>query len=219
MHPASAETGIAVLARAPVAGAAKTRLAPLLGPERAAQLQGLLTRHLLRTALAADLGPVTLWCAPDAGHPFFAACARDFGVTLAPQPEGDLGARMLAPFALARGPLLLTGTDCPAITPAHLRTCAQALAQVDAVFLPAEDGGYGLVGLSAPQPGLFADMVWSTDRVMEETRARCRVLGLTWREPATIWDVDRPEDVARLATSGLVPEAAGLLDPAARDGS
>ena len=80
-----------------------------------------------------------------------------------------------------------------------MREAAQALiAGVDAVFHPAEDGGYALVGLRSPQPTLFADMPWSTSRVMSETRARAHAEGLRVREFETLWDVDLPSQLDRL---------------------
>lgn len=197
------KTEIAILARAPVAGAAKTRLIPRLGAEGAARLHEALALRALNEARASGM-KVTLWCAPDCDHPFFVHAAREYGVALKIQPDAGLGARMARPFVETRTPLLLMGTDCPPIDAALLRGCARALARVDAVFLPAEDGGYGLVGLNAPQPALFAPMEWGGARVMEETRARARARGLRVAEPATVWDVDRPEDVDRLERSGLL---------------
>lgn len=204
--PRVSDCAIAVFARAPVPGSAKTRLIPDLGPQGAAALHARLVRHTLETAIAARVGDVALWCAPDNEHEFFRACEKKFSIALVDQPAGDLGLRMHAVFAAHAGqPALLIGTDCPSITFAHLRECAAALREgADAVFLPAEDGGYGLVGLARPTPQIFSDMVWSTHNVMEETRIRLRRLGLVWREPAVIWDVDRPEDVARLMASGLL---------------
>ena len=193
---------VAILAKAPVAGLAKTRLAPALGARGAARLQRRLTRIALATALDAGVGPVTLWCAPDAGHRYFRALRRACGVRCLPQPEGDLGARMHAAFArhCAHGPALLVGTDCPALTPAHLRRAADALrAGAEAVFHPAEDGGYVLVGLARPRPALFEGVAWSTERVMAQTRERARGLGLVPRELETLWDVDLPGDLPRLA--------------------
>jgi len=79
-----------------------------------------------------------------------------------------------------------------------------------AVLLPAEDGGYGLVGLAAPLRQIFSDMEWGTDRVMAETRRRLRALGIVAAEPAIVWDIDRPEDIDRLAATGfpiLQPQA------------
>jgi rSAM/selenodomain-associated transferase 1 len=190
---------IAILAKAPVAGFAKTRLIPALGPAGAARLQRALTARTLRTALAAGLGPVTLWCAPDARHRFFRAVRHTTGVALEDQPAGDLGDRMHAAFVHAgTAPLLLVGTDCPALTPQHLVGAAQRLlAGDDAVFHPAEDGGYVLVGLRRPQAPLFAHMAWSTERVMADTHARAAALGLQVHVAPTLWDVDEPADLAR----------------------
>lgn len=192
---------IAVFAKAPVPGYAKTRLIPALGPEAAAELQGRFIARTVATALAAGLGPVTLWCAPDCTHPAFAALRGR--VALRPQAEGDLGARMAAAFEAAPAPLLLLGTDCPILTADHLRSCATALRDHDAVFLPVEDGGYVLVGLHRPVPELFAGMTWSTPTVMAETRARLRGLGLSWAEPAILWDVDEISDLDRCRALGL----------------
>jgi rSAM/selenodomain-associated transferase 1 len=198
-------TKIAVFARAPVPGAAKTRLIPALGPEGAARLHADLMDHALAQAVRARLGPVELWCAPDCAHPFFTDCARKHGVTLCEQPPGDLGAKMLFAFEQAHGPLLLMGSDCPAITARDLADCAQALAEgADAVFLPAEDGGYGLVGAARPMSQIFSGIDWGGESVMAQTRDRLARFGLKWREARTVWDVDRPEDVDRLAREGLV---------------
>ena len=155
---------VAVLAKAPVPGLAKTRLIPALGALGAARLQRQLTRNTLQTACDAGLGAVTLWCAPHAQHRFFRALHQTTGVPCRVQASGDLGERMHTAFSLhcAQGPLLLIGTDCPPLTPAHLRQAAQALLDGDdAVFHPAEDGGYVLVGLRQPQAALFCDIAWS----------------------------------------------------------
>jgi rSAM/selenodomain-associated transferase 1 len=192
------------MTRAPVPGATKTRLIPRLGAERAAELHKHLIRHALTTACAVANGPLDLWCAPSASDRFLKTIASEFGAKCLTQPDGDLGARMHACFE-TRAPLLLMGTDAPVITAANLRACAKALRDGDdAVFLPAEDGGYALVGLARQQAALFADMVWSVDNVMEETRRRLRALDLRWSEPAVVWDVDRPHDVDRLIRSRLL---------------
>jgi rSAM/selenodomain-associated transferase 1 len=143
---------------------------------------------------------VTLWCTPDARHRFFRALQRTSGVRCLVQPSGDLGERMHTAFRLhcAQGPLLLVGTDCPVLQPGHLRQAAAALVDgADAVWLPAEDGGYVLVGLRQPQPALFHGMTWSTDQVMAQTRARARDAGLRVQELQTLWDLDRPQDLQR----------------------
>ena len=194
---------VLVFAKAPVPGQVKTRLAPALSEPAAAALHGQLVARTLRTALAAQTGPVELWCAPDAGDPFFAACAKAFDVILRDQGDGDLGTRMARALdaSLESGvPALLIGSDCPALTAAYLRTAAAACSGGnDAVFGPAEDGGYVLIGLARkPSEQLFEHMAWGSATVMRETRLRLERLGWRWIELATLWDVDRPEDLPRL---------------------
>jgi uncharacterized protein len=111
----------------------------------------------------------------------------------------------------ANGPALVIGTDCPTLTAVHLRDAAEALRSgAEVVVIPADDGGYVLIGMRRPIPDLFADMAWSTDAVMTETRRRLSHLGLSWREPAQLWDVDRPADVRRMRREGLSDLLAGV---------
>jgi rSAM/selenodomain-associated transferase 1 len=195
---------VAILAKAPLPGLAKTRLAPVLGTEGAANLQARFIERAVTTAQSAAVGRVTLWVTPDRDHPVFQTLAALLGVTLAVQPDGDLGARMLAAIAAANGPAIVIGTDCPALTPDHLRAAARTLADgVDVAIVPVDDGGYGLIGMQRPEPALFAGMTWSTSSVMAETRRRLTRLGLSWREPARLWDVDVPADLERLSRAGL----------------
>lgn len=200
LTPGLSQVQVAVLAKAPMPGLAKTRLIPALCPQGAARLQRQLTRAAVQTALDARLGAVTLWCAPHAQHRFFRALHRTTGVHCLVQASGDLGQRMHMAFRLhcVQGPLLLTGTDCPPLTPGHLRRAAQALLDgEEAVFYPAEDGGYVLVGLRRPQAALFERIAWSTDAVMAQTRERASATGLRLREFETLWDVDIPADLVR----------------------
>ena len=71
------------------------------------------------------------------------------------------------------------------------------LAQHDAVLIPAEDGGYVLIGLRRPCPAVFEGVAWSTGGVLAQTRDRLRDAGLRWHELPTLWDVDTPDDWAR----------------------
>jgi rSAM/selenodomain-associated transferase 1 len=195
---------VAILAKAPVPGFAKTRLIPRLGAEGAAALHADLIDRAMATSVGAGLGPVTLWCAPDAEHPFLRAMAARHGCTLAVQPDGDLGARMLAAFAAA-SPLVLIGCDCPCLEPGDLRSAAAALEEgADVAIAPAEDGGYGLIAAARPFPSLFAAVDWGTGDVAAATRQRAREAGLVLAELRTVWDVDRPEDVDRARDAGLV---------------
>jgi rSAM/selenodomain-associated transferase 1 len=196
---------IAVLAKAPMPGLAKTRLIPALGADGAAALAAKLIERTVATCSSARLGPVTLWAAPDEAHPLFAAMREKYGVALACQPDGDLGARMHAATVAAESPVLVVGTDCPALTTGHLQAAAEALRHHDVVVIPAEDGGYVLIGMQQPQPDLFREMKWSTASVMDETRRRMTSLKLSWHELAALWDIDTPRDLARLKSEGGPP--------------
>ena len=197
--PTDSPVPIAVLAKAPVPGLVNTRLIPAIGAHAAAVLQERLTERAIATALAADVGPVTLWCSPDATHSTFVKLVMQRRIILKRQPEDDLGARMLAATAAGTGPVLVIGTDCPALTELHLRGAANALRDGnDVVIIPAEDGGYVLIGTRTPQPALFAGIPWGTNTVLTETRTRIIDQRLMLIEQPPLWDVDTEADLARL---------------------
>jgi rSAM/selenodomain-associated transferase 1 len=206
---------VIVFAKAPVPGSAKTRLIPALGAAGAARFHARLVERALGTACAASLGPVELCCAPNRSYPFFAECAARFGVALTDQGTGDLGERMHR--ALAAGlPAVLIGADCPAMTPDYLREAAAALAAGQDVALgPAEDGGYVLIAANRIRPDAFARIGWGGPDVMEDQRARLREVGWRWSELPPLWDVDRPEDLARIRSG--VPGVAALLTALRRE--
>jgi rSAM/selenodomain-associated transferase 1 len=195
----SSPVSIAILAKAPVPGFAKTRLIPAIGAHAAAVLQERLTERAVATALAADVGRVTVWCAPDGTHDTFLKLVARSRITLRPQPEGDLGNRMLAATAASNGPTLVIGTDSPALGELHLRGAANALRDgIDVILIPAEDGGYVLIGTRSAQPALFAGIAWGTKTVLADTRARIIEERLVLAEQPPLWDVDTDSDLARL---------------------
>ena len=206
------ENSILIFARAPVPGNVKTRLIPLLGAHGAAALHRRLTEHALAVAHESGIGSVELWCTPSIDDAFFQNSHERFKAELHRQCEGDLGMRMLDAFEDALGRsrnVLLIGSDCPSMTSADLWTAVRALRDGrDAVFCPAQDGGYTLIGLTHAMPALFDAITWGTDIVMEETRQRLRNLGWRWHELPTHWDVDRPEDYERLVREGWMANAA-----------
>lgn len=199
---------VIVMAKAPVPGYAKTRLIPALGAAGAAALAEQLLEHTLAQALSADLGPVDLCCAPDSTHPAFARHAHQPGIALSMQGDGDLGARMaraLDRWTHRLGRALLVGTDVPALNAAMLHQAMQALDDADAVFIPALDGGYALVGLRRPAPQIFNHMTWSTPQVMAETRRRLAAAGFSHVELPPLADIDEACDLVHLPTQGFNP--------------
>ena len=215
-----ADALLIVFARAPVPGRVKTRLIPLLGPEGAARLHQRMLEKTLRTAWDAGLGTVELHCTPGIRHAGFKSLKLEFGIGLRAQGRGDIGERMHRAFAraLRRHPyVLLMGSDCPALRRSDLRAALRALrAGADAVLSPAEDGGYPLIGLRRVSRRLFDGVAWGSGRVLEQTRDRLARLGWRWKELRTLWDVDRPEDVARLRRSRRLAPLAGCPSPRRR---
>jgi rSAM/selenodomain-associated transferase 1 len=211
-------TALIVFAKAPEPGRAKTRLIPALGADGAAALAARLLAHAVgqaaeaaRALAPAPAGSATLalCTTPDTVHPAFATLAREHALTLTAQGDGDLGARMdraLTRALQGHDAALLIGTDAPALDAAVLQRAAAALAGApghDAVFVPALDGGYALVGLRRAAPMLFADIDWGSARVMAQTRERARAAGLRWAELPPLADIDVPADLAHLPPGWL----------------
>jgi uncharacterized protein len=200
-----------VMAKAPRAGAVKTRLVPALGAAGAAALAARLLEHAVLQAVAAQVGVVELCGAPDLEHPLFRRLQREHGLVPSVQGEGDLGRRMQRALdrALDLGaPACLMGTDAPALDAACLRAAFAALRRHDAVFVPAFDGGYALVGLRRRAPPIFADMPWSTPAVMALTRERLAAAGWSHAELPPVHDIDEPADLVHLPPALAVSSGA-----------
>lgn len=208
--PVSPSLHLAVFARAPVPGAAKTRMIPRLGVAGAARLQQQLTAMTLQRACSLPDASVTLWVAGPLDDPFVRHAARTFGVALRSQHGDDLGDRMLNAFEATLDepcPMLLIGTDCPAQTVADLERARLMLQSFDAALQPAEDGGYVLIGMKRPQRALFENIPWGTERVLEATRRQAARHGIALAELPPTWDLDRPADLDRALERGLIDEA------------
>jgi len=199
---------IAVFARAPVPGEAKTRLIPVLGAAGAAALQRQLIERTLATACAVGGAQVTLWVAGAIDDPYIVEAAARHGVAVASQQGADLGERMhrafVANFVATAAPLVLIGSDCPQLTAADLDAAAAALASHDAVIQPATDGGYVLIGLRSPQPHLFASIDWGGPQVLQQTEARIAALGLRRLLRPVRDDLDTAADLERDRAAGLL---------------
>lgn len=201
------ENAILIFAKTPQAGRVKTRLTPALGERGAYALYiTLLERELAWICREPDCA-VELWVTPQTDHPVFRRLVRRHALTLHLQQGRDLGERMghASRQALAHyRRLLLLGVDCPALTSEHLRRALQWLAEgEDAVLGPALDGGYVLLGIKAWEERLFRGHEWGGEGVAETTRAAMREAGWRWRELPPLWDLDRPEDLLKLADLGI----------------
>jgi rSAM/selenodomain-associated transferase 1 len=204
-------TRLLVFAKAPQAGAVKTRLIPALGAQGAADLAWHLLQHTLAQALAAKLGPIELCMSPGPSDPAWAHVPLPDTLVCSTQGSGDLGERMARALqrSTAHGQaVLLLGTDCPALTAPLLQQLAQALTRHDSVLVPVADGGYSLIGLKTPCPALFKAMPWSTAEVAQQTRQRLAAAGLSLWESPVLHDLDEPADLVHLP-----PELAARFKP------
>ncbi len=199
---------IVILAKAPIAGYAKTRLIPALGAEGAAQLGASLLLHTVERALAAAVGPVELCAAPNGHHRAWVCLDLPASLAWSDQGEGDLGARMARASrrTLAGGEnVLLIGSDCPALGVEPLRRAAADLESHDASLVPTSDGGYALLGLKRFDASLFLDMPWSTEAVSRLTLARLARIAWTVAMQPPLDDIDTPADLAKLPQSLAPP--------------
>lgn len=199
---------LVVLAKAPLPGVAKTRLAQTIGSEAAAALAHRLLAHTLATARDSGL-PATL-CGAPVGHPLLTELAAQAGVVLTAQAEGDLGDRLDAAMMTAlqtHDAVLVIGSDCPGLSVRHLHEASRQLADHDAVFYPALDGGYTLIGLRQLPSGLFQNMPWSTCEVMPETLRRMSRLGWHVWSGEPLADIDTAADLVHLPGHWLRPVA------------
>jgi rSAM/selenodomain-associated transferase 2/rSAM/selenodomain-associated transferase 1 len=189
-----------VFTRYPEPGESKTRLIPALGPQGAAELHRQMTERTLSWARRWKEGfPASLevrfvggseesfqkWLGPD--------------LSMRPQPEGDLGARMHQAFrqAFREGAekVVIVGTDCPGLTEDLTQEAFARLEQGDVVLGPAKDGGYYLIGLPRPVEELFRGIPWGTGGVLAKTLEAAQRLGLRVSLLEPLDDVDRPEDL------------------------
>ena len=212
------EARLQLFAKAPVPGRVKSRLRGAWGARGACGVYQQLFRETLATAVTSAAAPVEVWAAPSAGHPWLRARTRDAGASLRVQAPGDLGARMAHGLrtALVQSPYaVIIGADCAALTPWHIREAFARLADGDdAVFCPARDGGYLLVGVRRMEFELFRAIPWGTSAVMRDTRQRLRRLRWQASELPVAIDVDRPEDVHALRRAGRLPApGGGVISP------
>jgi glycosyltransferase A (GT-A) superfamily protein (DUF2064 family) len=194
-------TTLLVMAKEPVPGRVKTRLVPPCTYEQAAALAEAALADTLHTVLAvpARRRVVVLDGSPGPWLPP--------GFDIVPQCGGPLDERLAAAFADVRGPALLIGMDTPQVTPGLLTVDWETAdgGTADAVFGPADDGGFWALGLRVPDPALLRGVPMSTPDTGAVQRARLLAAGLRVADLPRLRDVDTAADavaVGRQAPRG-----------------
>jgi uncharacterized protein len=189
---------LGIFVKAPIPGRVKTRLGAAIGAAGAATLYQRLGRRVVG-AVAGSGYRTTVWFTPAGRGRYVREWLAGTGpVAFRPQHGVGLGARLIHAFAreFAAGArrVVIVGSDCPQVDRRVIRSAFTALDRYDVVLGPALDGGYYLIGLSAPRPALFRAIAWSTAAVARETRARAGALGLSCRVLRPLRDVDTVRD-------------------------
>lgn len=218
-----------VMGKLPKPGRVKTRLQ--LPPEVAARLYRAFLQDVFATvdgALLQRPGQAVFACAlePGEGLQEAAELAPD-GWSVVAQEGEELGARMRHAWRSGEAQqALVLGSDLPTLPAQRLVEAFDVLEEREAaVFVPAEDGGYMVVGMRRDLPALFRGIPWSTPSVMAATEAAAKAANIEIVRLAAHWDVDHPEDLVRLvqvvrpeshtgrALAGLEPFALPRSDP------
>lgn len=164
---------LAIFAKVPRLGQVKRRLAKEIGDVAAWRFQRAMLAALLRVLARNPRWRTTLWLTPD--RLARGGGLRVKGIDLRAQGGGDLGARMRRAFlARTKGPVVLVGSDIPALGSAQVRKAFRALGRNDLVFGPAKDGGYWLIA-SARRRGrmpALAPVRWSSKHALADTHTR-----------------------------------------------
>lgn len=189
---------IILFARAPRLGAVKRRLAAAIGAVPALRFYRNALGQILRKLKGLRGFEIVLSITPD--HARFRPRPE---IPVSGQGAGDLGKRMDRAFRrYARRRVLLIGTDIPGLNATILRQAANSLKHHHAVFGPAEDGGYYLVGMAARRPALpFAGVRWSSEHALADTLANFR--GFRIAHAPMLQDIDTKADLDRADNSAL----------------
>ena len=200
MTPMSAKRALVVFARVPEPGRVKTRLTTLLSADEAARLYESFLFDALDGYRTLDAA-VRLYLAPSESRVPAGFGGEDAAVFL--QKGSDLGSRLLGAFVetFAAGfeQVVAIGTDHPTLPPAFVELAFEQLdAPLSVCIGPTEDGGYYLLGANEFYPGLFPGIPYGTDGVFEQTMARIDETGAGVTVLPRWYDVDTPDDLARL---------------------
>jgi rSAM/selenodomain-associated transferase 1 len=195
------DAALIVVAKKPEPGFTKTRLCPPFTPQDAAEFYRCLMLDTLALASRLENVDHTLAYTPPNTHSYFQRLTPD-GFRLMPQLGVDLGERLANAlahhFQLGYRRVVIMNSDGPTLPLPYLSEAFSGLDYADITLGMGHDGGYYLIGMKRLQPALFKDIAWSTERVIPQTIATCRSLGLHVHKVPEWYDVDVATDLDRL---------------------
>jgi uncharacterized protein len=201
---ARGKCALTIMTKVPRAGKVKTRLTPPLAPEEAAALNSCFLRDIATAITLAGHGAQGIACyAPVGAEESYRHILPD-NFQLLVQRTGSLEDRMVQAtndlFSVGFGSVCLIASDSPTVPAAVFAEATRILSwPKDGVLLgPSNDGGYYLIGLKKAHPRMFAEIDWSTDRVLKQTMSRSVELKLPVHLLAASFDVDDRASLHRL---------------------
>ena len=194
---------IGIMAKAPIAGQAKTRLIPLLGATGAALLyQNMLLDTIELAVQALDgHGAVSVVCPAPSHRDALRQLVPDLVQVIVQEQDGLMNGLDYALTHYTRqgyDQVILLDGDSPTLPVSHLRSAFYALSATTLVLGPTLDGGYYLIGACKPQPALFRWEQLNGATLCNDTQKRAEAGGGCVTLLPRWYDIDTGEDVDRL---------------------
>ncbi len=190
------KSAILIFVRPPEPGKVKTRLAAVIGAEKALQVYIFLLKHTAGLVSSLGIQLFVFYAGDVVAHDMFTGPQ----VTKLQQGEGDLGERMDAAFtevfSRGFGQAVIIGSDCYELTSDIILEGLSLLQQTDLVIGPARDGGYYLLGMNQPLKSVFDAIAWSSQTVFRDTMARAAREDCSVSLLQVLTDVDQAADIS-----------------------
>ncbi len=204
-----------IFAKAPIAGLVKTRLFPHLSFDEAAEMQRAFLADTVDKALAIPGINACIAYTPEKAVEVFKDICGDRVASLMPQEGADLGERMDRAFSSAfeagAKKTVIIGADIPTLPACYICAAFRMLGEFDLVLGPAKDGGFYLIALKCPAPGLLTNVAWSGPDVLATVTAKAEASGLRVSFLPPLRDVDTFEDLKGLIGQPLPPNTSRML--------
>lgn len=173
------KAALVIFTKVPRKGQVKTRLSPHLSADWVVGLYKAMLNDVLAMAKTVSCDGRYIFHRGGGFDKFFLTKYRK-NFVLRRQAGRNLGQSMLHAFRYCRrsgySRTIVIGADCPLLNRRNVTQAFKKLLEYDIVLGPARDGGYYLIGLRQPDPGIFADIAWGTNQVLAETQKRARLL-------------------------------------------